>query len=223
MNILQRSNFFLIIVFATILLASPLVQFIYNPVEAQITTSPGQTGGTPGQTPGTPPPGSTGSTPGQSQTTPGQDQDRDGVSNARDNCPTTPNPDQRDSDGDGIGDICDSTPLPPEMYTLIVKKQVINDNGGTLQASDFEYFIFGTDCRTGNGFGSGPNQFSEEGDSLNGHPEGNCAYRVSELVPGGHGYPAGYVLTKSGDCERNSVSPGATYICTFINNDVPTS
>ena len=129
MYILQRNNFFLIIVLVAILLVSPIVNFTYNSVEAQ--TPPGRTGstpglseGTPGQTPGTPPPGRTGSTPGLSETTPGQDQDRDGVSNSRDNCLSVANPDQRDSDGDGIGDVCDST--QPGNARVIVTKVVVD-------------------------------------------------------------------------------------------------
>jgi hypothetical protein len=38
------------------------------------------------------------------------DSDGDGVPDGVDNCPTTPNPDQRDTDGDGVGDECDATP-----------------------------------------------------------------------------------------------------------------
>ena len=35
------------------------------------------------------------------------DSDGDGISNATDNCPAVPNPDQADSDGNGIGDVCE--------------------------------------------------------------------------------------------------------------------
>lgn len=38
------------------------------------------------------------------------DGDGDGVPDAQDNCPSTPNPDQRDTDGDGLGDACDHCP-----------------------------------------------------------------------------------------------------------------
>jgi thrombospondin 2/3/4/5 len=36
--------------------------------------------------------------------------DNDGVLNERDNCPKTPNSDQKDTDNDGIGDACDNCP-----------------------------------------------------------------------------------------------------------------
>ena len=39
------------------------------------------------------------------------DRDRDGVLNGSDNCPNTPNTDQKDSDGDGRGDVCDNCPF----------------------------------------------------------------------------------------------------------------
>ena len=41
---------------------------------------------------------------------PPPDSDSDGISDATDNCPTVPNPDQADSDGDGIGDACEGAP-----------------------------------------------------------------------------------------------------------------
>jgi hypothetical protein len=45
---------------------------------------------------------------------PPPDQDKDGVPDFRDNCPTSPNPDQLDVDRDGIGAACESSPeLPP--------------------------------------------------------------------------------------------------------------
>lgn len=36
------------------------------------------------------------------------DTDDDGVNDAVDNCPATPNADQKDTDGDGVGDVCDT-------------------------------------------------------------------------------------------------------------------
>ena len=39
--------------------------------------------------------------------TPEPDADGDGVSDAQDNCPSTPNSDQANNDGDGLGDACD--------------------------------------------------------------------------------------------------------------------
>lgn len=40
------------------------------------------------------------------------DRDRDGVSDDRDDCPVTPNPDQADADLDGIGDACEAAGAP---------------------------------------------------------------------------------------------------------------
>jgi len=41
------------------------------------------------------------------------DSDEDGLENVRDNCPSSPNPDQRDQDGDRTGDACDGCPNSP--------------------------------------------------------------------------------------------------------------
>lgn len=43
------------------------------------------------------------------------DPDGDGLSNADDNCPDTPNPDQLDTDGDSVGDACDGCPANPSI------------------------------------------------------------------------------------------------------------
>jgi hypothetical protein len=39
------------------------------------------------------------------------DSDGDGIPDGYDNCPFTPNRDQKDTDGDGVGDACDNCPL----------------------------------------------------------------------------------------------------------------
>ena len=43
------------------------------------------------------------------------DADRDGIEDGRDNCPTTPNPDQRDSNHDGKGDACQIDTVKPRV------------------------------------------------------------------------------------------------------------
>jgi Thrombospondin type 3 repeat len=43
------------------------------------------------------------------------DTDHDGIEDARDNCPTVPNPDQRDSNHDGRGDACQPDTVKPRV------------------------------------------------------------------------------------------------------------
>ena len=47
-----------------------------------------------------------------------KDSDRDGVPDSRDNCPTTPNADQRDSNHDGRGDACQPDRVKPRVRIL---------------------------------------------------------------------------------------------------------
>jgi hypothetical protein len=43
------------------------------------------------------------------------DRDKDGIEDARDNCPTVPNPDQKDSNRDGKGDACQPDRVKPQV------------------------------------------------------------------------------------------------------------
>jgi hypothetical protein len=100
---------------------------------------------------------------------------------------------------------------PPANLKVI--KQVINDNGGTAQASDFTFRIFYTYC-DGTTSGTGPIQASEEGLSEL-LPSSTCGYRISEQPS------TGYASTKTSECETSTITPGATYTCTIVNNDNP--
>lgn len=50
-----------------------------------------------------------------------------GILNSRDNCPKTPNPDQRDSDGDGLGDACDNCPNVPNPNQFDSDSDLVGD------------------------------------------------------------------------------------------------
>lgn len=64
-------------------------------------------------------PGDLGPPPdGASDGGPNDDDDGDGVTNASDNCPKVPNPDQANDDGDAFGDACD--PCPPLADNVVV-------------------------------------------------------------------------------------------------------
>ena len=49
---------------------------------------------------------------------PNEESDNDGIPDNQDNCPNTPNPDQRDTDNDGRGDACDPTPCSETSISL---------------------------------------------------------------------------------------------------------
>lgn len=63
----------------------------------------------------------------------GVDEDLDGVNDAQDNCPGTPNADQRDTDKDNQGDACDSAPLCHPLGT----DGAISYDSMTLEATGF--------------------------------------------------------------------------------------
>ena len=46
------------------------------------------------------------------------DTDHDGIEDARDNCPTVPNADQRDSNRDGVGDACQPDKVKPRVQVF---------------------------------------------------------------------------------------------------------
>jgi hypothetical protein len=81
---------------------------------------------------GAPPPPPPGLPYDEAQKTSG-DQDRDGVLNLNDNCPLTPNPDQRDSDGDQVGDACDNC---PKVASPLETEQKDSDKDGVGDTCD---------------------------------------------------------------------------------------
>ncbi len=88
---------------------------------------------------------------------------------------------------------------------LIVIKQVINDNGGTMKASDFTMFV--------NGNYPSPSLFqgSETGIDVKIYPGW---YNIDEY------YNSQYSRSFSGDCSTY-INPGETRTCTIINDDIP--
>src|SRR3989344_2833411 len=66
-----------------------------------------------------------------------EDSDGDGLSDAFDNCPFVPNPDQSNIDGDGLGDVCDPDPNNPPggggpIYTFNGVLQPVNGDGSSI-------------------------------------------------------------------------------------------
>jgi hypothetical protein len=96
--------------------------------------------------------------------------------------------------------------------TLIVKKHVVNDNGGTKNAGDFTLHV----KNGGSDVSGSPAAGSESGTS---YTLDAGSYVVSENAP-----PSGYTQTGiSGDCDSSgnvTVVPGQTKTCTITNNDI---
>ncbi|MBI2040118.1 hypothetical protein HYT18_03525 [Candidatus Microgenomates bacterium] len=96
--------------------------------------------------------------------------------------------------------------------TLIVKKHVVNDNGGTATAANFNLHV----KKDGSDVSTSPDPGSEDGTSYT-LVQGD--YVVSEDTP-----PAGYTQTGfSGDCDEGgnvTVVAGVEKTCTITNNDI---
>lgn len=88
-----------------------------------------------------------------------------------------------------------------EPGTLIVKKVVINDNGGTLQSEDFSFIVNGSD----------PENF--EADGQNDKTVDAGTYSVVE--PTVNGYETTY-----DNCSDLVIPNGGTATCTITNNDI---
>ncbi len=89
-----------------------------------------------------------------------------------------------------------------QQGTLIVKKVVVNDNGGTAVASDFSFQVNGGDAQ----------QFEQDGQNDLSVDAGT--YTVTE--PGTPGYATSYA-----GCDHVVVAPGQTQTCTITNDDQP--
>jgi uncharacterized repeat protein (TIGR01451 family) len=90
---------------------------------------------------------------------------------------------------------------PPQPANLIVKKVVINDDGGTKQAQDFSFSVNGGAAQ------------AFEADGQNDLVVNAGTYDVTE--PG----VIGYTTTYQG-CANIQLAPGGTATCTITNNDL---
>ncbi|NLX24225.1 MAG: hypothetical protein GXY55_21465 [Phycisphaerae bacterium] len=77
------------------------------------------------------------------------DSDGDGITDAEDNAPDVPNPDQTDTDGDGVADVIDNCPAVPNP------RQTDTDGDGVGDACDNCFYIYNPLQEDANGDGTG--------------------------------------------------------------------
>jgi hypothetical protein len=94
--------------------------------------------------------------------------------------------------------------------TLLVKKHVVNNNGGGATADKWTLTVSSSNGGTGTGNAPG----SESGTTYT--LQTGKAYGVAES-----GGVSGYAQSSTGDCTIGSAVLGAIYVCTFTNDDKP--
>jgi hypothetical protein len=105
----------------------------------------------------------------------------------------------------GLGESTECTVYNSDQpATLFVKKHVINDNGGTLEAKDFDLTVNGTNAA--------PTAFvgNEDGTEIT---LDAGTYSVDEPS-----VPTGYKMTGN-DCAKGTIDIGETKTCTITNDD----
>ena len=99
--------------------------------------------------------------------------------------------------------------------TLIVKKIVINDNGGTKTAGDFAFSVTGPTASSGTAFDE--TEATDDGDELTGENVLSVdagTYTITE-----DGVPVAGYSTSPSNCTSVTVVNGGTTTCTITNND----
>jgi hypothetical protein len=110
--------------------------------------------------------------------------------------------------GGAAGDVTCTITNDDIAPTLLVKKHVINDNGGDASASDWLLSVSSSNGGDGTGNAAG-----DEAGTLYTLQAGK-AYSVGES-----GGPSGYAATPSGDCAIASAALDTEYTCTITNDD----
>jgi hypothetical protein len=108
-----------------------------------------------------------------------------------------------DNQADAVASIVVCVTPPPTLGGLLVKKVLVNDNGGTQATTTFSFTIPGVNAG---------NPIAFEADGQNDFTLTAGAYTVTEVAA------PGYATTYSG-CSA-TVTAGATTTCTITNNDI---
>ncbi|MDG1974637.1 MAG: hypothetical protein P8I26_06355, partial [Flavobacteriaceae bacterium] len=93
------------------------------------------------------------------------DFDNDGIINEEDNCPNTPNFDQKDFDKDGYGDVCDPYPIPTDSIQVEHTNETCrSSNDGSIKVTIKGDLGFSFDIA----ISGGPSDFSHKPEKISG-------------------------------------------------------